>query len=547
MSPRLSTPSLLLRYARPLWRRLLLLLVFLLVGSGLQLLGPHLVRYVIDGALGGAETWLLVAAGAGFLLLAIGNIAVAAVSTHLGADIGWRATNRLRSDLFHSALDRELSFHEVRTPGELLERIDSDPGVLFRFFSGLFVAAVANAMLVIGALVVLYRQRWWLAVAAAAFGVVMVLVLARLRGSAAPHYRDSREATTQQMAFVAERFAGIDDIRTSGAVEYTMARFLDVSLRAYRASRRARVAGDALGAVGSTMLKGGSVGGLAAGVYLHQRGVATVGTVYLIVQYAAMLSRPLNAASGQADEFQRAKVAAERVAELLPDAKPQPVSTALLPAGAFSVEASSVVYRYSDGPVALDNVSFDLAAGQTLALVGRTGAGKTTLARLLFGLDRPTSGTIRLAGVDTRDLSFEATRARVGFVTQQVQIVPGTLRDNLTLFDETVGDDRLDDSIAALGLTSWFQRLPGARHAHRCNRRAVCGVIRGGSSAGRARPDVPRRSRPRHSRRGVVSPRPADGTVAQHRARAAACPPNGRHDRPQAGDDPASRHRSRPG
>lgn len=453
-------PSLLARYARPLWWRALLLLLLLVVGSGLQLAGPHLVRYVIDGALGDAPLKSLVIAAAFFLLVGVANIAVAAGSTHVGAEVGWRATNRLRADLLREVLGRELSFHENQTPGELIERLDSDPSALLRFFSSFVLSVVGNAIVLIGALVVLYRQRWWLGVSAAIFAIVMVLLLARLRASAAPHYRESREATTQQMAFVTERLGGIDDIRANGAVEYTMGGFLEVAQRAYRSARTARMAGDALGATGSTLLKLGTLGALGAGIYLHQRSAATVGTVYLIVQYADMLSRPLNAASGQADQLQQAKVAAERVAELLPADEPPPDPGGALPAGPLRIEAEGVTFRYGDGPAVLTDVTFAVAAGETLAVVGRTGAGKTTLARLLFGLDRPTSGSVRLAGCDTKETSFEAIRSRASLVTQQVHLLHGTLRDNLTVFDPSVDDRHLRGVIRALALDSWFERLP---------------------------------------------------------------------------------------
>lgn len=456
-----SKPKLLGRYARPLWRRLLLLTLAVLTASALQLLGPQIVRFVIDGA--AAQTvsmsTLVLAAGL-FLAVGAANVVIAAASSYLSSDVGWRATNRLRSDLLTHALELDLSFHEARTPGELIERIDADSSSLFRFFSVFVIGVLSNALLLIGVLVVLFRQRWWLGVGLGVFAGVMVLVLASVRARAAPHYRASREAAGRQTGFMAEWLGGIDDITTNAAVPYVMSRFLQVAVAAYRAAKRARVLGDALGGVGSSMLKLGTIGALAAGVYLHQAGDATIGSVYMIVQYAAMLSRPLEVVSGQADELQRARVSGARVAELLAAESTLKGGHEALPAGPLALEVSGVSFGYGAGPNVLDDVTFALQPGEVLGLIGRTGAGKSTISRLLLRLHDPTSGTIRLGGSDLRGLSRDALRSHVGAVTQEVQLFNASVRDNLTLFDKAADDDRLLRAIESLGLSQWFARLP---------------------------------------------------------------------------------------
>lgn len=459
MSSQQSLFSLFVRYTRPFLARSLFLVVLVVVGVGLRLAGPQLVRVVLDGAAAGRPFGALTFAASAFLGVAVASVLIAGAVTHASADLGWRATNQLRRDLLDAALARPLSFHEARTPGELIERVDTDPAGLSRFLTGFVVAAVTNVLMLVGALVVLYRQRWWLGVGLAAFAVVMVIVLARLRSVAAPRYRASRNATTLQMSFVSDRLRGADDIRATGAVDYVMPRFLETSFGAYRAARRARVTGDALGSAGSSLLKIGTLGALAGGIYLYRRGEATVGTVYLIVQYSGMLSAPLNGVSGQADDFQRAKAAAERVRETIgAEVSGSAAETRPLPAGPLDVEFSEVWFSYGEGPPVLRDITFRLAAGEVTAITGRTGAGKSTLARLLLGLATPNRGAVRVGGVDlahARDIP-----SRVALVPQQVQLFNATLRDNLTLFDRSVADQRLLSVIEDLELTAWFHRLP---------------------------------------------------------------------------------------
>lgn len=455
-----SLSSLFVRYARPLWPRLVLLTAFVVVGIGLRLVGPHLVRFVIDGAVSGRSLAALSAASGAFLAVTMSGVVVAGATAYAAAEVGWRSTNRLRRDLLSTVLAHDLAFHESRTPGELIERVDADPAGLARFFTGFVVAAMTNGLFLVSALIVLYRERWWLGLGLAVFAVAMIVILGRLRSVAAPRYRDSRLATTSQMSFVTDRLRGVEDIRANAAADYVMPRFVETAVAAYRAARRARVTGDALGATGSVLLRVGSLGALTSGVFLYLRGEATVGTVYLIVQYASMLSGPLRGVSGQADELQRAKVSAERVLETLgPESSEDGGDQSTLPAGPLSVELSDVWFSYGAEPPVLRGVTFRLAAGEVAAVVGRTGAGKSTLARALLRLGTVSSGSILLGGVDVAHTAFAHFRSRVAFVPQQVQLFHGTLRDNLALFDRTIPDTALLDVVDSLGLGSWFERL----------------------------------------------------------------------------------------
>jgi ATP-binding cassette subfamily B protein len=130
-----------------------------------------------------------------------------------------------------------------------------------------------------------------------------------------------------------------------------------------------------------------------------------------------------------------------------------------LPAGPLSVALDRVDFAYDDGPV-LRGVSCRVEPGRVLGLLGRTGSGKTSIARLLFRLYDTDGGTVRVGGVDVRDLRVDDLRRRIGLVTQDVQLFDGTLRDNVRLFDPDVGDERLTEVFAALGLESWLAELP---------------------------------------------------------------------------------------
>lgn len=180
----------------------------------------------------------------------------------------------------------------------------------------------------------------------------------------------------------------------------------------------------------------------------------------MVFQYLFMLQTPIEQITQQLQELQKAAAGVQRVGELFAtDTVLQNGGTAVLPEGPLSVSFDDVRFHYLDAAadqLTLRGVSFQLEPGQTLGLLGRTGSGKTTLTRLLFRLYDPTAGSVRLGGVDARDVDMQQLRARVGLVTQDVQLFRGTLRQNLTFFDDGVDDQRILAVLNELGLDTWL-------------------------------------------------------------------------------------------
>jgi ABC-type multidrug transport system fused ATPase/permease subunit len=206
--------------------------------------------------------------------------------------------------------------------------------------------------------------------------------------------------------------------------------------------------------------------GLALGVALFLRGEATIGAVYLIVQYTQMIRMPLETIGMQMQEMQRAMAGLGRVRDL----QATPVKIADGPGvdwkpGAPAVAFDRVRFAYGDATV-LDEISFRLEPGRTLGVLGRTGAGKTTLTRLLCRLYDPTLGTITLDGRDLRGARLSDLHAHVGVVTQDVQLFQASIRDNLTFFDPTLSDARLIEVLEALQLGPWLGRQPKGLDTH---------------------------------------------------------------------------------
>jgi ATP-binding cassette, subfamily B, bacterial len=197
------------------------------------------------------------------------------------------------------------------------------------------------------------------------------------------------------------------------------------------------------------------------GAWLLRAGAITVGTIYVMYSYNDLLTSKLRSASQQLDAVQHALASLQRVNVLYhTTSRIQDGPGAALPDGPLAVALHGVSFGYRDAVPVLHDVSFSLAPGRMLGLLGRTGSGKTTIARLTFRFHDPDRGTVCLGGTDLRRPSVAALRQRVALVTQEIQLFHGSLRDNLTFFDDSIADARLTRAIETLGLAGWYRSLP---------------------------------------------------------------------------------------
>jgi ATP-binding cassette subfamily B protein len=445
------------RYAAPERKRLALLGVLLVASIGLQLAAPQLLRSFIDNALGGAALDVLVRIAVLFVALSLGQQVVAALATYIGEAIGWAATNALRADLALHCLRLDLGFHKARTPGELIERIDGDVTALASFFSRFIVNVLANVVLLVGVLVVVALEDWRAGLALTVFVIVAIgMLLGPLRTIAVGGWHRVRESSAQIYGFLGERLGGTEDIRSSGAETHVL-NGLALRHREWLAARRKAMFG--VGLIWSSTIMTFAVGNAVAfgvGGYLWTIGAISVGTVYLLFYYTELLRRPIESFRRELEEMQRAIASLGRIDQLLLTMSALTDGTASLPEGALAVELDAVSFGY-DAELVLHDVSIRLAPGRVLGVLGRTGGGKTTLARLLLRFYDPTAGTVRLGGVDLRDASLDEIRQRATLVSQDVQLFSASVRDNLTFFDPTVDDARLLDVVERIGLGPWLR------------------------------------------------------------------------------------------
>lgn len=454
---------LLKRYLIPQRQRVALLGVLLLTTIGLELANPLILRFFLDTALAGGATRTLVEAALAFIGVALLTQAISVAETYVAENVSWTATNLLRGDLALHCLQQDMAFHNARTPGELIERIDGDVTALANFFSRFVINILGNGMLLLGALVLLFTVDWRVGLALTAFVAVALVAMVRIRGIAQPHWIAMRQAQATFFGFLGEHLSGTEDIRSSGATAFVLRRMAEQMRVWLHITRKANLAGYTMWITSLFVFALGNVVAFALGASLYFAGAITLGTAYLIYQYTVLLERPTEQIRSQLQDLQQAGASIERIEELF---AMQPVIRdgvgAELPVGALAVEFDGVTFGYdADGDgMALNHISIQLEAGRVLGVLGHTGSGKTTLTRLLLRHYDPVAGAVRLGGVDLRELWLADLRERVGVVTQEVQLFHASVRDNLTFFDQRISDERIARALREVGLGAWLAALP---------------------------------------------------------------------------------------
>ncbi|WP_342572877.1 ABC transporter ATP-binding protein [Paenibacillus sp. FSL R5-0749] len=453
--------SWLLRYLKPVKGRLALLLIMLLTSTGLQLLNPQIIKRFIDTAAnGGVLTNLIQLAGI-FLVVAVFNQLITVAVSYLGNDVAWRATNQLRGDLLKHCLRLDMRFHNVKTPGEMIERVDGDVTSISNFFAMFIVQVIGSFVLLAGILGFMFSVNVPIAMVMTVFTLLSILFMVFIRNLGVDSSKNERAASAALFGLIEERIAGIEDVQANGHVPYVMNRFYRTMRTVFRKGRKAWLLRVIPWNTTVVLFALAVTAVLLLGVHYYMEGLISIGTLFLIYQYTQMLNDPIEMLGDQVQEFQKAKSGMLRSRELLSMQSVIEEGTEdQLPEGPLGLEFNQVHFSYNQDKPVLQDINFAIKPGERLGIIGRTGSGKSSLSRVLLRLYNLDRGTIRVGGTDITKLSLQALYRRVGMVTQDVQLFDGTLRDNLTLFNGDVSDHMIRETTDRLGLSQWINSQP---------------------------------------------------------------------------------------
>ncbi|MGZ3142553.1 ABC transporter ATP-binding protein [Lentzea chajnantorensis] len=435
-----------------------------LVGMGL----PALVRLGVDGGVVGGETsslWLAVALGVG---LVVAGWLTTAGSTVLAARLGERLLYLLRVRSYAHLQRLGLDYYEREMAGRIMTRMTTDVDALSTFLQTGLVTAVISLLTVVGvtvALVVTDPSLALIALAVLPLLVVATIVFQRLSSAA---YAEARERVSAVNADLQENVSGLRVAQAYTRERRSAEAFAERS-DAYRRTRLRAQRYIATYFPFVAMLSGVAQAiALAAGAHRVATGSLSPGVLLAFLLYLGMFFSPLQQLSGVFDGYQQARVGLRRIGDLLrtpttvsPPASPVPVPAHLR--GEVELRGVSFAYPGTDQP-ALADVSLHVRPGETVALVGETGAGKSTLVKLVARFYDATAGTVLVDGVDIRTYDLQAYRQRLGVVPQEAHLFGGDVAENVAYGRPTATHDEIEQAVTSVGALPMVATLPSGFH-----------------------------------------------------------------------------------
>ena len=448
-------------YFRPYRWQIAVTLLLMALLSGTGLVSPKLAQVAIDDGIGKSDKGVLVIA----VLLLVGAGLVGWLAgygqTYLSSWIGERMLLDLRNDVFSHLMRLSIGHHERVPTGVTVSRLTSDIEALRQLVTDGITTLVVQGLTFVGVIVILFGYDWQLALVAFAVFPALAIGTAIFRVTSARAYRRTREKVADVLASLQETISGIRVVQAFGRQRHAEERFMAVN-DDYRAANMQTIRISATYFPGVEFL---TALGTAMVLFFGGRrvldGDLTVGVLVAFLGYVVIFFDPIQQLSQLYGTFQSAMAALEKILGVLetepgmvdrPGAEP-------LPAIAGAVELRDVTFAYIDEPVIRD-VSLAIGAGETVALVGPTGAGKSTLAKLIARFYDPDDGAVLIDGHDLREVTQASLRDQLGIVPQEGYLFSGTIADNLRFAQPDATDEQLFAALDAVGAREFVDGLP---------------------------------------------------------------------------------------
>ncbi|MGC0362777.1 ATP-binding cassette subfamily C protein [Rhodococcus sp. 27YEA15] len=451
-----------LRLLRPHRGSVAAAMITLIASTAISLLTPFVLGAMVDAVTDGGNDAV---SRIGSLTIALVAIAAASsilvgVGNYLLASLGERAVADLREEVVLRVLDLPQSDVERAGRGDLVSRITGDVRLVTRAVSDALPIFATAALTILLTLVGLGTLDWRFAVAAVVAAPIQIQALRWYLGKSAPVYREEREAEGSRAQQLLDSLSNSDTVGSLRLENAHLGQIESRSLAAVRLSLTAtRLRTRFFGRLNIAEFIG-LAAVLVTGFWLVQDGRISLGAATAAALFFHRLFDPVGAVLSVFDELQEGTIALARLIGVTLAPVPSEPADPLEPQeNSASLSDVTFAYRPGDAPV-LHDVDLTIAAGTSTAIVGATGAGKSTVAKLIAGIYEPTAGTVRIGNVDRDRLSRNTSRRAVALLTQEVHVFAGTVAEDLRLAAPHATDAEIADALDKVGATGWVHALP---------------------------------------------------------------------------------------
>ena len=469
----------LMAYLRPYWLSVVVALAAIVAGSLLQLAQPYLTKLAIDQYIATADLAGLDRIALLFGLVLVASFALEFAQTWVMQMTGQRIMFDMRMQIYRHLQRLDLRDYDRNPVGRLMTRVTTDVDTLNELFSSGVVAIFGDVFTLAGIMIVLVWLDWRLAVVAFAVLPIIVLVTQWFRRNVRESYRTVRLWIARINAFLQENITGMATVQLFRREARNFAAFDEIN----RTHRDANIASIFYYALFYPAIE--IVSALAAALIVWfgggwvLEGTLTLGALVAFFQYSQRFFRPISDMSEKFNILQAAMASSERIFKLLdtPVTVGAPAAAKRLPPAAGGhIVFDHVWFAYEGEDYVLRDVSFEVAAGQRVGIVGATGAGKSTIINLLLRFYDVSRGRILVDGIDIRELPFEDLRRLFGLVLQDVHLFSGTIAGNIRLGHDEITDEQVRRAAMAVHAHPFIERLPQGYDAPVAERGATLSV-----------------------------------------------------------------------
>jgi ABC-type multidrug transport system fused ATPase/permease subunit len=449
------------RLTAPYRARTILAVASLVAATLTALVPPFLAKLAIDDGIGEGDLEALTVIVVLFVVAGLANLLASMAQTYFTGWTGERILADLRNRLFRHLQRLSLGYYERNRAGVVISRLTNDVEALDQLVTDGVTSLFQNTLLLVGTAVILFALDWRLALATLAVFPLMAIATSIFRRRSSRAYRAVRERLGLVTATLAEDIAGMRVVQSFTREQTNQRQFRAVNNR-YRDSNQETVVlngvyfpfVDFLSALATATVLG-------FGGWLTLEGEVTVGTLFAFLLYLSNFFDPVQQLSQLYNTFLSAVAALDKIMEVL-DEEPEIVDdpgARPLPPIEGHVRFDGVRFGYGAGPEILHGLDLDVPAGTTVALVGHTGAGKSTIAKLLARFYDPREGSITIDAADLRDVTQESLRRQLGIVPQEGFLFAGTVRENIAFGRQDASDEDVAAAARAVGAEDFILEL----------------------------------------------------------------------------------------